>query len=122
MKDCTLSGNTYSGITNSVHNESSLDTSFTSAEALITGSKTFSLVPAATQTVTFDVTMPYYTDRLPLATAMIASPTPGQVLTLYYDFDGSTSTQYKFVVYGCTTNVSVRIIFTAQGIASQKFA
>lgn len=122
MKDCTLSGNTYSGITNSVHNESSLDTSFTSAEALITGTKTFSLAPAATQTVTFDVTMPYYTDRLPFATAMIASPTTGQVLTLYYDFDGSTNTQYKFVVYGCTANVSARIIFTAQGMASQNFA
>ncbi len=122
MRDCTLSGNTYAGITSSVHNESALDPSFSSTESVVTGTKTFNLVPGAIQTITFDVTMPYYPDRLPFAMAMIASPTPGQILSIYYDFDGSTNTQYKFVVYNCTANVTARVVFIAHGTAIQNFA
>lgn len=122
MSNCTLSGNTYAGITSSVHNESALDSSFSSTESVVTGTKTFNLVPGAIQTITFDVTMPYYPDRLPFAMAMIASPTPGQILSIYYDFDGSTNTQYKFVVYNCTANVTARVVFIAHGAAIQNFA
>ena len=122
MSNCTLSGNTYAGITSSVHNESALDPSFSSTESVVTGTKTFNLVPGAIQTITFDVTMPYYPDRLPFAMAMIASPTPGQILSIYYDFDGSTNTQYKFVVYNCTANVTARVVFIAHGAAIQNFA
>ena len=122
MANGIASGNSYDAIYDTISAESSLDTSITLQDAFSCNTKTFPLIAAATQTISFDIPTKWYKDRLPYANIIQASSSGSDNLTFEYQFGTSTNEIANFTVKGNLTARTLRLSFVSFGIGKSSAA